>query len=214
MLCYILYMKDMGEVLEKELIDNLLNKSEEAFLMAIEIYNKPTINYRLEGFTFFICNAWELLLKAKILNDGNSIYFFDKPDRTISLSNCIKNIFTNDKDPVSIPALGISRCISGDEVDGFRAHQVGATDSSNGIGRYLQFFSHGKLYQYLIVPFTGKLYGTDLSDTISPIDYTTGNFQSIHPVINTIKHIIPVEQCFRFQKINSPDQYNNSSNCC
>ena len=113
-----------------------------------------------------------------------------------------------------IPALGISRCISGDEVDGFRAHQVGATDSSNGIGRYLQFFSHGKLYQYLIVPFTGKLYGTDLSDTISPIDYTTGNFQSIHPVINTIKHIIPVEQCFRFQKINSPDQYNNSSNCC
>lgn len=67
MLCYILYMKDMGEVLEKELIDNLLNKSEEAFLMAIEIYNKPTINYRLEGFTFFICNAWELLLKAKIL---------------------------------------------------------------------------------------------------------------------------------------------------
>ena len=26
MLCYILYMKDMGEVLEKELIDNLLNK--------------------------------------------------------------------------------------------------------------------------------------------------------------------------------------------
>ncbi len=44
--------------------------------MAIEIYNKPTINYRLEGFTFFICNAWELLLKAKILNDGNSIYFF------------------------------------------------------------------------------------------------------------------------------------------
>ena len=66
----------------------------------------------------------------------------------------------------------------------------------------------------IIVPFTGKLYGTDLSDTISPIDYTTGNFQSIHPVINTIKHIIPVEQCFRFQKINSPDQYNNSNNCC
>lgn len=37
---------------DEELIDNLLNKSEEAFLMAIEIYNKPTINYRLEGFTF------------------------------------------------------------------------------------------------------------------------------------------------------------------
>lgn len=36
-----------------ELINNMLDKSEEAFLMAIEIYNKPTIKYRLEGFAFF-----------------------------------------------------------------------------------------------------------------------------------------------------------------
>ena len=53
----------------------MLDKSEEAFLMAIEIYNKPTIKYRLEGFAFFICNAWELLLKAKMLNEGKSIYY-------------------------------------------------------------------------------------------------------------------------------------------
>ena len=43
----------------KILIDDMLEKSEEAFLMAIEIYNKPTINYRIEGFSFFICNAWD-----------------------------------------------------------------------------------------------------------------------------------------------------------
>ena len=78
----------------------MLDKSEEAFLMAIEIYNKPTIKYRLEGFAFFICNAWELLLKAKMLNEGKSIYYSDKPNRTISLSNCVSNIFTNDKDPI------------------------------------------------------------------------------------------------------------------
>ena len=59
--------------------ERLIDKAKEAFIMAIEIYNKPTIKYRLEGFSFFICNAWELLLKAKILNDGNSIYFFDIP---------------------------------------------------------------------------------------------------------------------------------------
>ena len=86
--------------MNKDLIDEMLNKSQEAFLMAIEIYNKPTISYRLEGFAFFICNAWELLLKAKILNDGESIYYSDKPNRTISLSNCISHVFTNDKDPV------------------------------------------------------------------------------------------------------------------
>lgn len=33
-------------------IDRLLDKSKEAFVMAIEIYNKPTIKYRLEGFSF------------------------------------------------------------------------------------------------------------------------------------------------------------------
>lgn len=82
------------------LIENMLEKSEEAFLMAIEVYNKPTIKYRLEGFAFFICNAWELLLKAKMLKDGISIYFKDKPNRTISLSNCVSHIFTNDKDPI------------------------------------------------------------------------------------------------------------------
>ena len=49
-------------------IDRLLDKSKEAFVMAIEIYNKPTIKYRLEGFSFFICNAWELMLKAHIIN--------------------------------------------------------------------------------------------------------------------------------------------------
>ena len=84
----------------KILIDDMLEKSEEAFLMAIEIYNKPTINYRIEGFSFFICNAWELLLKARLVQEGKSIYYSDKPNRTISLSRCVSMVFTNDKDPI------------------------------------------------------------------------------------------------------------------
>lgn len=72
--------------------------------MAIEIYNKPTIHYRVEGFAFFICNAWELMLKAHLLNkDGNdSIYFKDNPNRTYSLSKCVEKVFTNDKDPLRL----------------------------------------------------------------------------------------------------------------
>ena len=34
------------------LVSKLLEKSIEAFLMAIEIYNKPSIHYRVEGFSF------------------------------------------------------------------------------------------------------------------------------------------------------------------
>ncbi len=43
--------------MNNNLIDNLLEKSQEAFLVSIELFNKPTINYRAEGFTYFICNA-------------------------------------------------------------------------------------------------------------------------------------------------------------
>lgn len=82
--------------------DRLLDKSKEAFVMAIEIYNKPSINYRLEGFSFFICNAWELMLKAHIIDmfGEKEIYYADKPNRTISLENCIQKIFTNEKAPL------------------------------------------------------------------------------------------------------------------
>lgn len=85
---------------EKELINNLIDKSIEAFVMGLEIYNKPTIKYRIEGFSFFICNAWELMLKAELLKRGESIFYKDNPDRTISLENCLDRIYTNKKDPL------------------------------------------------------------------------------------------------------------------
>ena len=86
----------------KKLEERLLEKSKEAFCMAIELYNKPTIRYRIEGFAIFICNAWELMLKAHMLKSmGNkSIYYPDNPNRTLTLENCIQRIFTNNKDPL------------------------------------------------------------------------------------------------------------------
>ncbi|MDD7390976.1 MAG: DUF3644 domain-containing protein [Lachnospiraceae bacterium] len=82
--------------------DRLIDKAKEAFVMAIEIYNKPSIQYRLEGFSFFICNAWELMLKAYLIKrDGEeSVYYTDKKNRTISLENCIQRVFTNEKAPL------------------------------------------------------------------------------------------------------------------
>lgn len=80
----------------------LIGKAKEAFLLAIEIYNKPSIRYRVEGFSFFICNAWELMLKARIIQTAgeDAIYFRDHPERTISLEACIKVVFTNEHAPI------------------------------------------------------------------------------------------------------------------
>jgi hypothetical protein len=42
------------------------------------------------------------MLKARLLNQGLSIYFPDQPDRTISINRAIELVFTNDKDPLRI----------------------------------------------------------------------------------------------------------------
>jgi len=86
-----------------EYVNALLQKSEEGYLMALEIVNKPTLKYRTEGFCFFICNAWEFLLKAFIIissDDINSINYKDKTARTIGLSDCIEKVFTSTTDKV------------------------------------------------------------------------------------------------------------------
>lgn len=79
----------------KQLVGKLVDKSIEAFILGLEIYNKPTIKYRIEGFSFFICNAWELMLKAELINRNISIYFKDNPDRTLSLNETINKIYSD-----------------------------------------------------------------------------------------------------------------------
>jgi hypothetical protein len=80
----------------------LVDKSIEAFIMGLEVYNKPTIRYRIEGFAFFICNAWELMLKAKLLKDGIPINYSDNPERTLDLSRVISKIYTDKHQPLRI----------------------------------------------------------------------------------------------------------------
>ena len=75
--------------------------------MGLEIYNKPTIKYRVEGFSFFICNAWELMLKAELLNQKKSIYFSDKPDRTISLELAVKKIYPDENTRIRLNLIKI-----------------------------------------------------------------------------------------------------------
>jgi hypothetical protein len=60
----------------------LLQNAEAALMSAIEIYNKPTFAYREETFAILALNAWELLLKAKLLdiknNKASCLYVYQK----------------------------------------------------------------------------------------------------------------------------------------
>jgi len=69
-----------------------VEKSEAAMISAIEIYNKPDFKYREETFALLALNAWELLLKAKVLadagNDTKAIFVREKrPKRDGTLSS-------------------------------------------------------------------------------------------------------------------------------
>jgi hypothetical protein len=54
------------------LFQKFVEKSHAAIVGAIEIYNKPTFAYREETFCILAVNAWELLLKAKLLKEGKN----------------------------------------------------------------------------------------------------------------------------------------------
>lgn len=87
----------------KKLVKRLLDKSQHTFILSLETYNRLTTPCRIEAFSILFINAWELLLKAKILNDGNYSIFYkkerNKPRKSISFSDCLNKIF-NEKDPI------------------------------------------------------------------------------------------------------------------
>nr|WP_284784873.1 DUF3644 domain-containing protein [Corynebacterium sp. MSK192]MDK8697848.1 DUF3644 domain-containing protein [Corynebacterium sp. MSK192] len=85
-------------------IKRLTEKSKESFSLAIELYNRPTLKYHAEACSIFLCNAWELMLKAYLIKTQgiSSIYFKDNPERTISLDDCLGKVFTNSKSPLRI----------------------------------------------------------------------------------------------------------------
>ncbi|MBP6719336.1 MAG: DUF3644 domain-containing protein [Rhodoferax sp.] len=84
----------------------LVEKSVDAYVLALETINRLSIKYRVESFTHLICNAWELLLKARVLDmqpSRDAIYSKTKrgePKRTISLRDALIKVVPNEKEPL------------------------------------------------------------------------------------------------------------------
>ena len=91
-------MKNQGK--NFDLKKRLVDKSFEAYILALETINRIAIQYRLETFCYLICNAWELLLKAKILDDKDKIDKSGREGQTLSLRECLKRVMQNEKDPI------------------------------------------------------------------------------------------------------------------
>ena len=84
----------------------LLANSMAAIVAAIEIYNKPVFNYRDECAVILLMNAWELVLKAVISKQKQSVYYPKKrnqPHRTLSWSDAFSRAVKYAPSHLSLP---------------------------------------------------------------------------------------------------------------
>ena len=89
----------------KRLVRNLRDASLDAFILALETVNRLSITHRLEASRILFCNAWELLLEAWILDNGQKIDHKKRrnlPRETISLDECVWRIFTDVNEPMRL----------------------------------------------------------------------------------------------------------------
>ena len=64
----------------------MLDKSISAMFATIEVYNKPTFEYREDAYSILAVNVWELLLNVRILQiDNNKISsIIDEVDKVLA----------------------------------------------------------------------------------------------------------------------------------
>lgn len=95
---------------KNKIYKSLIDKSIGSMLSAIEIYNKPDFMYREETFAILAVNAWELLLKARLLKLNNycinSIYcykpYVNKDGRKSTKKKVLDRNRTNNPKSISI----------------------------------------------------------------------------------------------------------------
>ncbi len=88
----------------RKLSRQLLEKSEDAFLLALEIYNKPTVEYRVESFCILFINSWELLLKAYLIEEAKNVKVIfvkgSKQTETITFTEALGRVLTDTENPI------------------------------------------------------------------------------------------------------------------
>lgn len=98
----------MGRGLPKK-VKSLLEKSREAALLAVEVYNKPNTAFRTGGYIVLMHIAWTSLFHAIFERDGVKYFYKEKNKRRYKrvegekkaweLKDCIRNYYKNENPP-------------------------------------------------------------------------------------------------------------------
>jgi EC042_2821-lke REase/Protein of unknown function (DUF3644) len=161
----------------------LLANGKAALLAAIEIYNKPRIEYRDECFVILLLNAWELTIKAVLSKSGQTIYYpkvRGQPYRTYSLTDSLRKAETFIPTALGVQALRMNlellSTYRDNAVHFYNAQNFGAViyalaqTSIVNLKDVLKLFFDVELSDEI----TWQLLPLGLTPPIDPIDYISG----------------------------------------
>jgi EC042_2821-lke REase/Protein of unknown function (DUF3644) len=96
------HRRGLGHNCKSRLVKALLRKSKDNMLLALELYNRPSLENRMDCFVLCFCIAWEQLLKAILLEKEGEQSIFRKTRNTgsiretISLRDCLDRVYNTD----------------------------------------------------------------------------------------------------------------------
>jgi hypothetical protein len=93
---------------------SFVEKSIGAALSAIEVYNKPDFKYREETFSILMINAWELLLKAKIIkeNSGDLRSIYVMVNKIGKKGNKLSSLTPDLNRSLNPKTIGLTKCLT------------------------------------------------------------------------------------------------------
>ncbi|MBS0040923.1 MULTISPECIES: DUF3644 domain-containing protein [unclassified Shewanella] len=98
------HFQELGHKCKSQLSKALLKKSRDNMMLALELYNRPSLENKLDGFVLLFCTAWEQLSKARLIERDGEDSIFEPANKkgirqTISLRACLARLYA-DKDLV------------------------------------------------------------------------------------------------------------------
>lgn len=84
---------------DEKIYQKLIKRSLDAFTLALEVYNRPSLSNRVEAFAIMMVNSWELFLKAEVLDSLGHEKVFYSNGKSISISDALPLRLQNN-DPV------------------------------------------------------------------------------------------------------------------
>ncbi|MCV6004036.1 DUF3644 domain-containing protein, partial [Escherichia coli] len=73
------HYQELGHRCKSNLAKALIKKSRDNMMLALELYNRPSLENKLDGFVMLFSTAWEQLLKSMIIEAEGELAIYSNP---------------------------------------------------------------------------------------------------------------------------------------